>query len=233
MQVVEHKKCHSLLSENYILQCQNVADFDILLFRPIFLPDPRDGSLYLFGPETEVLKKLPFTIPQLVASSPCRSSDGILYSGRKTDTWFRIDPHTGDREQLLGFEKSENTCPLDSRDFIFMGRTEYNVIMIDSKRKDRKWNVTFYDYSAVKLDPTVSETYDLAHFAGSSTGRLITLDKKFGTVQWDINLESPVVAIYALSKDGLISMPFSSVADCALNNLKEKFPIKFNNLELL
>jgi serine/threonine-protein kinase/endoribonuclease IRE1 len=51
-------------------------------FRPLFLPDPKDGSLYVLGSsEREALKKLPFTIPQLVASSPCRSSDGILYTG--------------------------------------------------------------------------------------------------------------------------------------------------------
>lgn len=48
---------------------------------PLFLPDPRDGSIYLLGGSKETLKKLPFTIPQLVASSPCRSSDGVLYTG--------------------------------------------------------------------------------------------------------------------------------------------------------
>lgn len=48
---------------------------------PIFLPDPRDGSLYLMGSNKEPLKKLPFSIPQLVHSSPCRSTDGILYTG--------------------------------------------------------------------------------------------------------------------------------------------------------
>lgn len=48
---------------------------------PVLLPDPRDGSLYLIGDVREPLKKLPFTIPQLVSSSPCRSSDGILYTG--------------------------------------------------------------------------------------------------------------------------------------------------------
>jgi serine/threonine-protein kinase/endoribonuclease IRE1 len=31
----------------------------------------------------EPLKKLPFTIPELVAASPCKSSDGILYTGKK------------------------------------------------------------------------------------------------------------------------------------------------------
>lgn len=125
----------------------------------MFLPDPKDGSLYIFGIESEALKKLPFTIPQLVANSPCRSSDGILYTGRKIDTWFSIDPITGDREQLFGFDKAESTCPLKSQDVLFIGRTEYNIIMIDSKHKDKKWNVTFYDYSAVKMDPDVNENY--------------------------------------------------------------------------
>lgn len=30
-----------------------------------------------------MLQKLPFTIPELVQASPCRSSDGILYTGKK------------------------------------------------------------------------------------------------------------------------------------------------------
>ncbi|MGH0139956.1 UNVERIFIED_CONTAM: hypothetical protein FKN15_070303 [Acipenser sinensis] len=48
--------------------------------RPAFLPDPNDGSLYsLGGKNNEGLLKLPFTIPELVQASPCRSSDGILY----------------------------------------------------------------------------------------------------------------------------------------------------------
>lgn len=68
---------------------------------PQYLPDPRDGSLYQLG-DMGGLKKLPYTIPQLVASAPCRSSDGILYSGKKSDTWFLIDPKTGQREKVLG-----------------------------------------------------------------------------------------------------------------------------------
>ena len=52
-----------------------------------FLPDPKDGSLYMFQSPTEGMKKLPFTIPELVAASPSRSSDGILYTGSKRDTW--------------------------------------------------------------------------------------------------------------------------------------------------
>lgn len=120
-----------------------------------------DGTLYLFGKDTEALKKLPLTIPQLVANSPCRSSDGMLYTGRKIDTWFSIDPMTGEREKLLSFNEAKNTCPLEIQNAIFIGRTEYNIIMVDSKHKDRKWNVTFYDYSAAKMTPDVIDNYGM------------------------------------------------------------------------
>lgn len=129
----------------------------------MFLPGPRDGSLYLFGRDPEALKRLPYTIPQLVANSPCRSSDGILYTGRKVDTWFSIDPTTGKREQLLSFNNGKNTCPLEAQNTIFVGRTEYNIIMVDSKHKDRKWNVTFYDYSAAEMESDMIDTYGMLY----------------------------------------------------------------------
>ena len=57
---------------------------------PAFLPDPKDGSLYMLAGSTgaagkgqQALKRLPWTIPELVAASPCKSTDGILYTGRK------------------------------------------------------------------------------------------------------------------------------------------------------
>ncbi|XP_029675812.1 serine/threonine-protein kinase/endoribonuclease IRE1 [Formica exsecta] len=188
---------------------------------PMFLPDPRDGSLYLFGRDSEVLKKLPFTIPQLVANSPCRSSEGILYTGRKIDTWFSIDLTTGEREQLLSFNSEKNTCPLEMQNAIFVGRTEYNIIMVDSKRKDRKWNVTFYDYSAAQMEPDVTEKYDLLHFTTSSTGRVVTLDR-LGRILWKLDLKSPVIAIYTVTKDGLLTIPFTSIADSLLENFATK-----------
>jgi serine/threonine-protein kinase/endoribonuclease IRE1 len=182
----------------------------------MFLPDPRDGSLYLFGRDPEALKRLPYTIPQLVANSPCRSSDGILYTGRKIDTWFSIDPTTGEREQLLSFNNVKNTCPLEAQNTVFIGRTEYNIIMVDSKHKYRKWNVTFYDYSATQMKSDVIDNYDLAHFTASSTGRVVTLDRRRGRVLWELNLKTPVIAIYIVTKDGLLAIPFKSIADSLL-----------------
>ncbi|KAK1129786.1 hypothetical protein K0M31_019497 [Melipona bicolor] len=199
---------------------------------PMFLPDPKDGSLYVFGAETEALKKLPFTIPQLVTNSPCRSSDGILYTGRKIDTWFGIDPRTGQREQLLGFDKVKNTCPVEMQNAVFMGRTEYNIMMVDSKQKNRKWNVTFYDYTATKMEPEGIENYDLVHFATSSTGRIVTVDRRLGIILWELDVQSPVIAVYIVREDGLLTVPFTSVADQTLNLLLERFANKSSNIQL-
>ncbi|XP_051171210.1 serine/threonine-protein kinase/endoribonuclease IRE2 [Leptopilina boulardi] len=199
---------------------------------PMFLPDPKDGTLYLFGADSEVLKKLPFTIPQLVASSPCRSSDGILYTGRKIDTWFSVDPQTGEREQVLGFNKVKNTCPLETQDVIYVGRTEYNIIMIDSKHKNRKWNVTFYDYSAAKMESDSIENYDLVHFTTSSTGRVVTMNRRLLKVLWDVDLGSPVIAVYTVSKDGLTAVPFTSVAEEALDRLLDQATANLNQVQL-
>ena len=58
---------------------------DSLPRAPYFLPDPRSGSLYLLGTHGQ-LKKLPFSIPKLVSMAPCRSSEGLYYSGRKVRT---------------------------------------------------------------------------------------------------------------------------------------------------
>ncbi|PBC25233.1 Serine/threonine-protein kinase/endoribonuclease ire-1 [Apis cerana cerana] len=205
---------------------------DGIVTRPMFLPDPKDGSLYVFGTETEALKKLPFTIPQLVANSPCRSSDGILYTGRKIDTWFGIDPRTGQREQLLGFDKVKNTCPVEMQNAVFMGRTEYSIIMVDSKQKNRKWNVTFYDYSATKMEPEGIENYDLVHFATSSTGRIVTVDRKLGIILWELDVQSPVIAVYIVREDGLLTVPFTSVADETLNLILKRFANKPSDIQL-
>ncbi|XP_069685321.1 serine/threonine-protein kinase/endoribonuclease IRE1-like [Periplaneta americana] len=191
---------------------------------PLFLPDPKDGSLYVLGSsDREALKKLPFTIPQLVASSPCRSSDGILYTGKKMDTWFAVDPDTGVKQEILSFDKADKTCPLDSSDAIFIGRTEYNIMMFDSKQKERRWNVTFYDYSSSVMDAERLNNYEFVHFTASSTGRTLSLDRRIGTFLWEQNYGSPVIAMYMLEKEGLVSVPFTSVAEETLDHLVTQF----------
>lgn len=64
----------------------NINDY----INAVYLPDPSTGSLYKLqndGDKGNELKKLPYTIPELVQRSPCKSSEGILFSGKKSDSW--------------------------------------------------------------------------------------------------------------------------------------------------
>lgn len=109
------------------------------------------------------LKKLPYTIPELVASAPCRSSDGILYSGRKSDVWYLVDPKTGRREHMLGFESSsklDEPIGWATSRYIYLGRTQYTVLMYDILSKNAKpWNVTYFDYTSHIMTPEISQKY--------------------------------------------------------------------------
>ena len=44
--------------------------------------------------------------------------------------------------------RKEGSCPNLSPTNFLVGRTEYNIMMFDSKRSGKRWNITFYDYSS-------------------------------------------------------------------------------------
>lgn len=144
------------LKEEPVIRVPSNADKPVM---PYFLPDPKDGSLYMLNSnDREVLSKLPFTIPQLVASSPCRSSDGIIFTGKKMDTWFTVNPENGVKKPFLTYNSIDLTCPKEGPD-IYIGRTEYNVVMVDPVKKEKSWNVTFYDYFSYTMDPETVNNY--------------------------------------------------------------------------
>jgi len=196
---------------------------------PAFLPDPKDGALYMMGASLEdPLQKLPWTIPQLVAASPSRTSDGILYSGKKVDTWVSVSRQSGVKKGALSYEgcmrgEDEEQCPVREPGTVLLGRTEYNIMMYDTRTRDRKWNITYYDYSSSLGGIDVSADYELAHFTDSSSGKLVTLDKVSGAVQWETELASPVVAMYQLAAESIAAVPFTSVSPETLTHLMDQF----------
>ncbi|NXS11467.1 ERN1 endoribonuclease, partial [Neodrepanis coruscans] len=167
---------------------------------PAFLPDPNDGSLYtLGGKNSEGLTKLPFTIPELVQASPCRSSDGILYMGKKQDIWYVVDLMTGEKQQTLTSSFAESLCP--STSLLYLGRTEYTITMYDTKKKELRWNATYFDYAATLPDEDVK--YKMSHFVSNGDGLVVTVDSESGDVLWIQNYGSPVVAFYIWQREGL------------------------------
>uniref|UniRef100_A0A4W4GET9 Serine/threonine-protein kinase/endoribonuclease IRE1 n=1 Tax=Electrophorus electricus TaxID=8005 RepID=A0A4W4GET9_ELEEL len=187
------------------------------VFLPGFLPDPSDGSLYVLGGKhKEGLMKLPFTIPELVHSSPCRSSDGMLYTGKKQDTWFVVDPQTGEKQTSLTTASSDSICP--SAPLLYIGRTEYMITMYDTKTQELRWNATYNDYSASLYDDQKYE-YKMSHFASSSDGLVVTVDRDSGDVLWMQRFDSPVAGLYLWTQDSLWRLPHQTVATETLRYL--------------
>uniref|UniRef100_A0A673M791 Serine/threonine-protein kinase/endoribonuclease IRE1 n=1 Tax=Sinocyclocheilus rhinocerous TaxID=307959 RepID=A0A673M791_9TELE len=185
--------------------------------RPGFLPDPNDGSLYVLGGKRkEGLMKLPFTIPELVQSSPCRSSDGVLYTGKKQDTWFVVDPQTGEKQTSLSTSSSASICP--SAPLLYIGRTEYMITMYNTKTQELRWNATYNDYSAPLYDDKKYE-YKMSHFASSGDGLVVTVDRDSGEVLWMQKFDSPVAGFYLWSQDSLRRAPHLTVATETLRYL--------------
>ncbi|XP_068278702.1 serine/threonine-protein kinase/endoribonuclease IRE2 isoform X2 [Nyctibius grandis] len=193
----------------WTLKDDPILQVPVYVAEPAFLPDPNDGSLYILGGKNkEGLMKLPFTIPELVQSSPCRSSDGVLYTGKKQDTWFIVDPKSGEKQTTLSTEAWDGLCP--SSPLLYIGRTQYVITMYDTKSRELRWNATFSGYSAPLCEE--SYHYKMAHFASSGDGLVVTLDKESGEVLWAQNYGSPVVGIYLWHQDSLRRVPHLNLA---------------------
>ncbi|XP_050691255.1 serine/threonine-protein kinase/endoribonuclease IRE1-like isoform X2 [Eriocheir sinensis] len=190
---------------------------------PQFFPNPQDGSLYRYTMSRgrDPLKKLPFTIPQLVANSPCRSSDGIFYLGKKVDSWVGIDPVTGEKQLVLGVDGVNRNCPKPSRNTVYFGRTLYNIILYEAATQN-KWNISFSEY-ATSSSSTI-ENYDLVHYTSTGEGSILTVDQRTGSLLWTLELPSPLVAMYLLGPDGgLLSVPLTTVAPQTLEHFTREF----------
>uniref|UniRef100_A0A914C4C2 non-specific serine/threonine protein kinase n=1 Tax=Acrobeloides nanus TaxID=290746 RepID=A0A914C4C2_9BILA len=183
-----------------------------------FIPNPRDGQLYLLGGGK--INKLPFTIPELVRVSPCRSTDGILYAGSKKDVWIAIDPETGHRVETLAAPSSDNFCPVSHPKTVFIGRTEYQVSMMDANKRARRWNATYSDYSSHLLP--VDHNYPFQHLTSSSDGRIVTVDALTGKTLWKREFSSIIVNLYLLKPDGMHKLPSTTVGKETLEALLEE-----------
>ncbi|XP_030067185.1 serine/threonine-protein kinase/endoribonuclease IRE2 isoform X2 [Microcaecilia unicolor] len=193
----------------WTLKDDPVIQVPVYLAEPSFLPDPTDGSLYILGGKNkEGLMKLPFTIPELVQSSPCRSSDGILYTGKKQDTWFVVDPESGEKQTTLSTESRNSLCP--SAPLLYIARTQYMIMMFDTKSRELRWNATYHDYSAPLYDET--HGYQMVHFASNGDGLVVTADRGSGEVLWMQNYGSPVVDIFMWHQDSLRRIPHLNMA---------------------
>ncbi|KAM9056593.1 serine/threonine-protein kinase/endoribonuclease IRE2 isoform 3-T3 [Megaptera novaeangliae] len=176
-----------------------------------FLSDPADGSLYILGTQKQQgLMRLPFTIPELVHASPCRSSDGVFYTGRKQDAWFVVDPESGKTQMTLTTER-----PSTPR--LYIGRTQYTVTMHDPRAPALRWNTTYRRYSAAPVDGSPGKY--MSYLASCGMGLLLTVDPRSGAVLWTQDLGVPVVGVYTWHQDSLRQLPHLTLARDTLHFL--------------
>ncbi|XP_030881210.1 serine/threonine-protein kinase/endoribonuclease IRE2 isoform X2 [Leptonychotes weddellii] len=176
-----------------------------------FLSDPADGSLYILGTQKQQgLMRLPFTIPELVHASPCRSSDGVFYTGRKQDAWFVVDPESGKTQMTL-------TTEGPSTPRLYIGRTQYTVTMHDPKAPALCWNTTYRRYSAPPMEGLPGKY--MSHLASCGMGLLLTVDPGSGVVLWTQDLGMPVMGVYTWHQDSLRQLPHLTLARDTLHFL--------------
>lgn len=62
----------------------------------------------------------------------------------------------------------------------------------------------------------------------------MTLDRRLGMILWELDLESPIIAMYTITKDGLLlTVPFTSIAEGTLDSLLGRFAAKSTDIQLL
>ena len=187
--------------------------------------------------DRESLEKLPFTIGELVSSSPCRSSEGILYTGKKTDEWITINAQTGQKVSVLNSDSPMCPSPptssasYDTSNLLFLGKSEYQLSIFDLKTKAKTWNLTFIDFSASAASSVPQNSYDFLHLTSSTTGRIATIDlsNDANRFLWTHQFSSPIVSIFQFN-DGITPVlrrvPFSTIGGSVNpTNLQQSNPL--------
>ncbi|RWS26312.1 serine/threonine-protein kinase/endoribonuclease IRE1-like protein [Leptotrombidium deliense] len=211
---------------------------------PLFLPDPKDGSLYRYNAvtdsaplgenddskERDVLEKFPFTLSELVSASPCRSNDGLLYVGKKIDSWLTLNKETGEKLEVMSSESP--MCPRSEKvnkkgehipddQLLLVAKSEFHVSVFDVHTKQKMWNLTVIDYSNTANRLVKQSSYELLHLTSSKTGRIVTLDittdESEQKILWTHQLGSPIVSIYEYgdsTKYGqMTKIPFTTIGE--------------------
>lgn len=70
------------------------------------------------------------------------------------------------------------------------------------------------------------------HFTSTSTGKIVTMDRRRRAFLWEEDLGSPIIGTYLLDPEGLISVPFTSLANttilCMVNDMNSHDGIMSN-----
>ncbi|CAG8436084.1 13443_t:CDS:10 [Rhizophagus irregularis] len=194
--------------ENTNIMGDKENDVNIDMKITYIIEPTNDGTLYLFSPKTG-LQKFPYTVKQLVMTSPFRSADGkIFIVGSKSTKFFAIDPTTGKILQFFSSDGDENECPSMGsllRDAIFIGVNAYKISIFE--RGVLKWNTTYTEYVPHSFDTNIEHLHktspDGLYIASTHNGEVLSTDSSSGQHAWYHKFPSPAVNVFDVlaSKD--------------------------------
>jgi serine/threonine-protein kinase/endoribonuclease IRE1 len=199
---------------------------------PYFLIDPRYGHLYMNLNQRDRIKKFPYTIAELVNTSPSKTLDGLLFTGDKNDEWLTIDYRNGLNLDTLTSKEYTSKIPTSDEKILYLGRTKYTISMFDMNTRKKLFNLSYFDYSThsnnniLNMNSILREShsdnsnyYQFYHFTSSSDGSVVTLDKNNGDFVWTQKLDSPVISIYRFKNENLQKVDFNIFGNEELKNI--------------
>lgn len=183
--------------------------------RDILLPDPRNGQLYVASPRSRTLKAVDMNLRDIVQDAPFTGDDGSVYLGQKTTRVYAVDPQTGQfRNQYLADDDTTTEAgATPRRAALFVGRTEYNVVVRERDSRAIRWNITLAEYTHPRA---LASKEDLAGAGLAGGQRFYVLggaedQVKFGSAagwKWTRKFNSPAINVYTANAAGaLLKVP--------------------------
>lgn len=184
------------------------------------------------------MEKLPYTISELVSSSPCRSSDGMIYTSKKVDEWLVVDITSGEKVDMINADSpmcptrpetdhlpdSSNVKNYPLHNLLYLFKSEYQISVFNAQTREKLSNMTFVDYSPSIISSISQNSYNFIHLTSSVSGKVATIDVSNGvnSFMWSNQFSSPIVAMYQLKENSnfpiLHRIPFLTIG--GLVNIK-------------
>ncbi|OAF68970.1 Endoplasmic reticulum-to-nucleus signaling 1-like protein [Intoshia linei] len=148
------------------------------------------------------MKKLPFSISELVNLSPCRSSDGSLYIGSKKDIWTILDAKNGNVIKSLDsggrLIDRQEICPHFNfnNSTIHIGYTHYNIVKYAASDLSPLWNITFIDYTSHSV-LSLQNNFNQMYISSVSNGCLMAINPYTQKKLWTIDSSSPIISVFS------------------------------------
>ncbi|KAJ3278376.1 bifunctional endoribonuclease/protein kinase ire1, partial [Borealophlyctis nickersoniae] len=142
----------------------------------LYLVEPTgNGDLYYYQPG-KAIRKLRLPIKKIVADSNYFTSPKYLATTEKENRVIALDPITGrvirsygngpDEKTIVNEEEGED-FGVDDSSAIFLGRTQYKLLMVDRQTGRPRWNITYGEYAVPVDSLSTEEDVQVANAAGA------------------------------------------------------------------